>query len=103
MKWTKEQKLSRRRAPWRKDSRRYRMYRRNGTRCLRISIVGAKATLAAWVEAGLLAEDQVDDDRAIERAIAQLCREGFRVVRERSAAGDKPAAGLRANSPIGTR
>jgi hypothetical protein len=35
---------------------------------------------SAWVALGLLTEDQRNDDRAIEAAIARLCRAGFRAI-----------------------
>ena len=72
--------LAHKRAVARKCSRRYRARQRNGVKCLRIEISNWAATIDAFVRAGLLAEEQRNDDRAIETAIAQLCRAGFRAV-----------------------
>ena len=45
----------------------------------------AEQTLSAFVRIGVLAQDQRNDDRAIEAAIAQLCRAGFRAIEAGSA------------------
>jgi hypothetical protein len=55
----------------------FRQRQHNNVRCLRISITNATATVAAFVRLGLLMEAEKDDDRAIEAAIAHLCRAGF--------------------------
>jgi hypothetical protein len=72
--------LAHKRAVARKCSRRYRARQRNGVKCLRIEISNWAATIDAFVRAGVLAEEQRNDDRAIETAIALLCRAGFRAV-----------------------
>jgi hypothetical protein len=54
-----------------------------GARMVRIEVTDWAATLAAFIKIGVLAEDQRNDDRAIEAAIAQLCRAGFRAVESR--------------------
>jgi hypothetical protein len=64
--------------------RRHRQRQRKGARCLRIVISSAEQTLSAFVRIGVLAEGQ--DDRAIEAAIAQLCRAGFRAIEARQKA-----------------
>jgi hypothetical protein len=60
--------------------RRHRQRQRKGARCLRIVISDAEQTMSAFVRIGVLAEDQRDDDAAVESAIAQLCRAGFRAI-----------------------
>ena len=57
-----------------------------GARIVRIEVMDWAATLAAFVRVGVLAEDQRNNDRAIEAAIAQLCRAGFRAVEARQKA-----------------
>ena len=79
------ERLLRKRAQARRYSRRYRRRQRAGTKLLSIEIGHAEQTIAAWVALGLLTEDQRDDDRAIESAIAQLCRAGFRAIEAGSA------------------
>ena len=77
--------LLRKRAQARRYSRCYRRRQRAGTKLLSIEIGHAEQTIAAWVALGLLTEDQRNDDRAIEAAIAQLCRAGFRAIEAGSA------------------
>ena len=49
-------------------------------RRLRITVSNVTATVAAFVRLGLLMEAEKDDDRALEAAIAQLCRAGVRAL-----------------------
>jgi hypothetical protein len=89
------ERLAHKRAVDRKCSRRYRQRRRNGIRTLRIEISNWTRTVAAFVKAGLLSEDQrADPDPvAVEKIIAQLCRRGFAaLVAEQAAAAPRPAA-----------
>jgi hypothetical protein len=79
--------LLRKRAQARRYSRRYRRRQRAGTKLLSIEIAHAEQTIAAWVTLGLLTEDQRNDDRAIEAAIARLCRAGFRAIEAREGGG----------------
>ena len=79
--------LLRKRAQARRYSRRYRRRQRAGTKLLSIEIAHAEPTIAAWVALGLLTEDQRNDDRAIEAAIARLCRAGFRAIEAREGGG----------------
>ena len=51
-----------------------------GARIVRIEVTDWVATRDAFVRIGVLPEDQRNNDRAIEAAIAQLCRAGFRAV-----------------------
>ena len=71
------QRLAHHRMVVRQCARRYRARKRAGARCLRIEISNAAQTLDAFVKVGVLAEEQRNDGRAIETAIAQLCRAGF--------------------------
>lgn len=57
----------------------HRLRKRNGIKCLRIHI--AYRSIDSFIKSGLLATEQRDDDSAIERAIALLCRVGFRAIR----------------------
>ncbi|QQO34494.1 hypothetical protein JJC00_01960 [Bradyrhizobium diazoefficiens] len=57
-----------------------------GARCVRIEVVDWAEALDAFIKIGVLAEDQRTNDRAIEAAIAQLCRAGFRAVEARQKA-----------------
>jgi hypothetical protein len=66
--------------------RRHRQRQRKGDRCLRIVISDAEQTLSAFVRIGVLAEDECNENAAIEKAIAQLCREGFRAIEARQKA-----------------
>jgi len=67
--------------------RRHRQRQRKGDRCLRIVISSAEQTLSALVRIGVLAENQRNDDAAIETAIAQLCRAGFQAIEAREGGG----------------
>jgi hypothetical protein len=60
--------------------RRHRQRQQKGDRCLRIVISAADQTLSAFIRIGLLTEAQRNNDAAIETAIAQLCRAGFRAI-----------------------
>ena len=73
--------LAHKRAVARKCSRRYRMRRRNDTRCLLIEIAHATQTLDAFVNIGVLAEERRNDDRAIEAAISVLCKRGYSAIK----------------------
>lgn len=66
--------------------RRHRQRQQNGARCLRIVICDADRTLDAFVRVGVLAEAERNNDAAIERAVAQLCREGFQSINARQKA-----------------
>jgi hypothetical protein len=86
--------LAHKRAVARKCSRRYRARQRNGVKCLRIEISNWAATIDAFVRAGVLAEEERNDDRAIETAIAVLCRRGYRAIKgERETDRDDNCAG----------
>src|SRR6516165_8179780 len=52
-----------------------------GSRCVRIEVTDWAATLAAFIKIGVLSAEQRDDDKAIEAAIAILCRRGYRAIR----------------------
>ena len=65
---------------------RSRARKQGGARCVRIEVTDWAETLDAFVRIGVLAEDQRNDDRAIEAAIAQLCRAGFRAIEARQEA-----------------
>ena len=59
----------------------FRQRQHNDVRCLRITVSNVNtATVAAFVRRGLLMEAEKDDDRAVEAAIAQLCRAGVRAL-----------------------
>jgi hypothetical protein len=74
------QRLARHRLVVRQCARRYRARKRKGARCLRIEISNAAQTLDAFVNIGVLADDRRNDDKAIEHAIAVLCRRGYRAI-----------------------
>ncbi|MGY8683235.1 hypothetical protein Q2941_36480 [Bradyrhizobium sp. UFLA05-153] len=57
-----------------------------GARMVRIEVTDWAETLDAFVRIGVLADDERKDERALERAIAQLCRAGFRAVEARQKA-----------------
>ena len=65
--------------------RRHRQRQRKGARCLRIVISDAERTLDALVRVGVLLSERRNQDAAIEAAIAQLCRAGFRAIEAGSA------------------
>jgi hypothetical protein len=48
---------------------------------LRIEISNAEPTLDAFVKIGMLAEEQRDDNRAIEAAVSALCQRGYRAIK----------------------
>jgi len=82
------QRLAHHRMVVRQCARRYRARRRNGARCLRIQISNAEQTLDAFVKIGVLAEERRNDDKAIEHAIAVLCRRGYSAIKAEG--GPKP-------------
>jgi len=51
-----------------------------GSRCVRIEVTDWAETLAAFIKIGVLKAEHRNDDTAIEAAIAQLCRAGFRAI-----------------------
>ncbi|WP_439370954.1 hypothetical protein [Bradyrhizobium sp. DASA03120] len=59
---------------------RCRARKQSGARIVRIEVTDWAETLDAFVPIGVLAAEQRNDDTAIEAAIAQLCRAGFRAV-----------------------
>ncbi|MGY3563172.1 hypothetical protein ACVWXP_006441 [Bradyrhizobium sp. USDA 4463] len=63
--------------------RRHRERARNGARCLRIVISDADRTLDAFVRVGVLAQERRHEDKAVENAVAELCRAGFRAIEAR--------------------
>ena len=65
---------------------RCRVRKQVGARCVRIEVTDWAETLEAFVRIGVLAEDQCNHDAAIEAAIAQLCRAGFRAIEARQKA-----------------
>ena len=75
------QRLAHHRLVVRQCARRYRLRKQNGARCLRIEISNAEQTLDAFVKIGVLAEEQRNDDRAIEAAISVLCKRGYSAVK----------------------
>ncbi|WP_439394980.1 hypothetical protein ACRQ5Q_38370 [Bradyrhizobium sp. PMVTL-01] len=52
-----------------------------GTHCVRIEVTDWAETLDAFVRIGVLAAEQRNDDKAIEAAIAALCRRGYRAIK----------------------
>ncbi len=83
----------------RQCARRYRTRRRNDARCLRIEISNAEQTLDALVKIGVLAEQERDNDRALEAAIAVLCRRGYSAIKaERATDQDDNCSGTAAAS-----
>jgi hypothetical protein len=88
------ERLLRKRAQARRYSRRYRRRQRAGTKLLRIEIANAEQTIAAWIALGLISEDQRNDDKAVEAAVARLCQIGFRVIAARAKATASPAPKL---------
>ena len=51
-----------------------------GSRCVRIEVTDWAETLAAFIKIGVLSAER-DDDKAIEAAIAILCRRGYRAIK----------------------
>jgi hypothetical protein len=47
---------------------------------VRIEVTDWAETLAAFIKIGVLKAEHRNDDTAIEAAIAQLCRAGFRAI-----------------------
>ena len=52
-----------------------------GARMVSIEVTDWAATLAAFIRAGVLVEEQRDDAKAIEAAIAALCRRGYSAIK----------------------
>ena len=52
-----------------------------GSRCVRIEVTDWAETLAAFIKVGVLSAEERDDDKAIEAAIAVLCRRGYRAIK----------------------
>ena len=59
---------------------RCRARKQDGARCVRIEVTDWAETLDAFVRIGVLKAEHRNDDTAIEAAIAQLCRAGFRAI-----------------------
>jgi hypothetical protein len=60
-----------------------------GAHCVRIEVTAWAETLDPFVKIGLLAEERRNDDRAIEAAIAVLCRRGYRAIKGEREAGSR--------------
>jgi hypothetical protein len=52
-----------------------------GARCVRIEVTDWAETLDAFVKIGVLEAEQRNDDKAIEHAIAILCRRGYSAIK----------------------
>ena len=50
-------------------------------RCVRIEVTDWAETLDAFIRIGVLKAEQRNDDKAIEAAIAVLCRRGYRAIK----------------------
>jgi hypothetical protein len=48
---------------------------------VRIEVTDWAETLAAFIKVGVLSAEERDDDKAIEAAIAVLCRRGYRAIK----------------------
>ena len=59
---------------------RCRARKQDGARCVCIEVTDWAETLAAFIKIGVLKAEHRNDDTAIEAAIAQLCRAGFRAI-----------------------
>ena len=60
---------------------RCRARKQDGARCVRIEVTDWAETLDAFVRIGVLKAEQRNDDKAIEAAIAVLCRRGYRSIK----------------------
>ncbi|WP_439370887.1 hypothetical protein [Bradyrhizobium sp. DASA03120] len=65
---------------------RCRARKQSGARIVRIEVTDWAAARDAFIRIGVLKAEQSNDDQAIEAAIAQLCRAGFRAVEARQKA-----------------
>jgi hypothetical protein len=60
---------------------RCRKRKQDGARCVRIEVTDWVETLDTFVRIGVLKAEQRNDDKAIEAAIAVLCRRGYRAIK----------------------
>jgi hypothetical protein len=60
-----------------------------GAHCVRIEVTDWAETVDAFIKIGVLAEERRNDGRAIEAAIAVLCRRGYRAVKAERETGSR--------------